>query len=375
MMTKLKRGVVFPTVCWLTIQGLGVAFLNPVGAEERTDRQVATLFQSLSVPTVPDEAGIDVHIEPPISVQLNRTAAAAPVASFSREFALGPGDELKVTVWGYPELSEQVVVLPDGTVSYPLVGTLQVRGSTAQQFGESLRQALEPHIDSPRVSVIVTQMRSCSFSVVGDVKKAGVFPLWNDQVNVLNGIAQAEGLSNTALPAEVKIFRAQADGSRQSMSVNLSALVEPSSTAPLPTLQPGDIIYVPGQNTQRRVCVLGEVSSPGLYPISSEMTVIEAMSAAGWIKPSAVLSSVMVVRHGESSEQQFFRINAGRAITKQDWTQHLSIKPGDIVYVPKQFFAKAGDFVSFFTSRVEPAARTYLTVYDASNPANVLVDR
>ena len=53
----------------------------------------------------------------------------------------------------------------------------------------------------------------------------------------------------------------------------------------------------------------------------------------------------------------------------------FQLQPGDIVYVPKQFFAKVGDYVGFFTSTVEPAAHTYLRVYDATNPANMIVDR
>ena len=143
-------------------------------------------------------------------------------------------------------------------------------------------------------------------------------------------------------------------------------------------MRPGDVVYVPGQATRRKVCVLGQVKVAGLYTLSPHMTVVEALTAAGWVEPSGVLNSVIVARRGsggDHGDQKFFRVDARRVITQRDWSQDLPLQPGDIVYVPEHFVAKLGEFVGFFTARVEPVAHTYLRVYDATNPASYLVDR
>jgi len=291
------------------------------------------------------------------------------------EFALGPGDKLQVTVWGYPELSSEVVILPDGMVSYPLVGLIPAGGLTARDFAEKVRGALEQHIESPRVHVTVSQMNSRRYSVLGEVNRAGVFPLWDDSTDVLEAIAQAGGMGNAALPSEVRIVRHQPGKPEELIPINMNSLLDSSTPRERVILQPGDVVYVPSQVTRRKICVLGEVNAPGLYTMTPHMTVIEALSVAGWVRPSGILKSVMVVRHDPKGGRQFFRIDAQRAVVKQDWAQHLMLQPGDIVYVPERMFAKIGNFVGFFTTNVEPAARAYLKVYDAADPSSFLVER
>ncbi|GEM_PF-396727 len=293
------------------------------------------------------------------------------------EFVLGPGDTLKVTIWGYPELSEQTTILPDGTVSYPLVGVTRAAGLTAKGFSEELGSALAPHlVGVPKVSVAISEMRSRRFSVMGDVAKAGAFPLWGDDVTVLEAVAQAGGMGTRALPAEVKIFRTNSEGVRESIPVDLTALLtQPDAARADLRLQPGDVVYVPSQDTQRKVCVLGEVNSPGLYGLTPEMTVVEALTAAGWAKPSGVTTSVMVARRTSDGAKEFHRVNVERVVRQQDWAQDLVLAPGDIVYVPEHFISVVADFVNFFSTRVETAAHAYLRVYDATNPASYVVDR
>ena len=307
------------------------------------------------------------------------TGAETPVSSSATteaSFLLGPGDELKVTVWGYPELSEQVVILPDGTVSYPLIGSLKAAGITAQELTEKITQLLETQIQSPKVNLAVSQLRSRQFSVIGDVERAGSFPLWNDHISVLEALAQAGGLKNTAATTEIKVLRTSAGGPNHTLiPISLASVLENKTTTEEWFMKPGDVVFVPSQSDRRKVCVLGEVTVPGLYPFTPNMSVVEALTAAGWTKASGVLGSVMVVRRGEGQQQEFYKLDAQRIISKQDWSQDLALKPGDIVYVPEHIIAKIGDFVSFFSSKVEPAAHAYLRVYDSINPSNVVVDR
>ena len=305
------------------------------------------------------------------------TQPNSPVAQLAKqEFLLGPGDKLQVTIWGFPELSSEAQVLSDGTVSYPLIGSIQAQGLTAREFAEKIQLAMEHHISSPRVNVVVSQMVSRRYSVMGEVNHAGVYPLWDNQTDILEAIAQAGGMGTAALPAEVKIIRHPPGGAEEAIRVDVYSLLNEAVPPQRWVLQPGDVVYVPSQATRRKICVLGEVNAPGLYTLTPNMTVVEALSLAGWVKPSGILKSVMVARRDPKGEgHQFFRIDAHRAIVKQDWSQHVVLQPSDIIYVPEKMIAKIGTFVGFFTASVEPAARTYLKVYDATEPASVLVER
>ena len=305
------------------------------------------------------------------------TQPNSPAAGLSRqEFLLGPGDKLQVTIWGFPELSSEALVLPDGTVSYPLIGSVQAQGLTAKGFAEKIQYALESHISSPKVNVVISQMNSRRYSVMGEVNRAGVYPLWDDETDVLEGIAQAGGMGASALPAEVKILRHPPQGPEEVIKVDLHSRLDEAVPPQRWVLKPGDVIYVPSQSTRKKVCVLGEVNVPGLYTLTPNMTVVEALGQAGWIRPSGILKSVMVARRDPQGEgHQFFKIDVHQAVVKRDWSQHLPLQPGDIIYVPEKLFSQIGTFVRFFTSSVEPAAQTYLKVYDAAQPASVLVDR
>ena len=330
--------------------------------------QARPRIPQLVAPPPAEPARTEEHATPPAR------ATASPRPTATVPFALGPGDGMTITVWGYPELSVETIVLPDGTISLPLLGALPAAGLTAAGLSEQIADALTQQVlDPPNVTVIVTTLRSRTFSVLGEVGTPGIFPLWGERINVLEALAQAGGVGPRALPHQVRLVRAAASGVRESLPLDLADLVEHPETDP--TLQPGDLLFVPGQDVRRKVCVLGEVAIPGLYALSDGMTVVEALTAAGWTTPSAALGSVMVARRSSGDRKTFFRVNAVRVVKKQDWSQDLTLQPGDIVYVPAHFFASVANYVRFFTSNVEPTAATYLRVYDASNPASYIVTR
>ncbi len=300
---------------------------------------------------------------------------AKPLPVHEKLFRLGPGDEIQVTVWGYPELSEKVVILPDGTVSYPLLGMFVASGYTVGDLSEAMQTAFAKHIQSPQVNVSIVQMRGRRFSITGDVRQAGTYPLWGENVMVLEGIAQAGGWNSSALLETAKIYRVNARNTTDVIELDLRDLLNNLSGREQPLLHPGDVVHIPSQADQRKICVLGQVAQPGLYPMTRDMTVVEALSAAGWVQSSAGMKSVIIARRKANGEHEFFTANVHRAVKKQDWSQHLPLLPGDIVFVPEKFISKMAGVVKMFTSTVEPAANTYLRTYDATDPATVLINR
>ena len=382
------RGVLFGLVAAAAAAGFPARPAD-ASSDESVESAASSPQQVVLLPGQPLLPSMVEPQRPPTPVEpalTRRSQAITRPGDEASDFTVGPGDVLQVTVWDYPELSAQIVVLPDNTVSYPLLGVVQAGGLTIQRVADAIKTGLQPYLaQSAQVSIVMAHMQSRQFSVLGEVKTPGSYPLWTDRVTLLEAIAQAGGLGPVALPAEVAVFRPDTDGIWQTLSVNLTAFLDRGSGAPLLTLQPGDVVYVPSQTTRRKVAVLGQVRVPGLYTLTPNMTVVEALTAAGWVQPSGVLTSVMLIRDDANGSREFFRVNAQRAIRQPsrrdalaealELAQDPQPQPGDIIYVPEHFIAKVGDFVSFFSSKIEPAAAAYLGVYDATNPASVLVNR
>jgi polysaccharide export outer membrane protein len=126
-------------------------------------------------------------------------------------YAIGPGDVLEVSVWKNPDLTRQVVVLPDGKITFPLLGELQAGGKTVAELTEEIRQRLTRYVSDVTLTVMITHVGSMQIYVIGKVQNPGRFPI-NTDVNVLQALAMAGGLNPFAKRDKIKIFRQQASG-------------------------------------------------------------------------------------------------------------------------------------------------------------------
>ena len=115
------------------------------------------------------------------------------------EYQVGPLDQLKVVVWKNAELSADVVVRPDGVVTLPLIGDVKASGRTPSQIQKEITQRYANFIrvEEAVVSVGVSQVNSLSFTISGNVEKAGVYAV-KSYVTVLEAIATAGGTNKYA---------------------------------------------------------------------------------------------------------------------------------------------------------------------------------
>lgn len=152
------------------------------------------------------------------------TTAAAPDVSESFEYRLGPGDQLRITVYNEPELTGQFVVGAQGAISYPLVGSVQAGGSTVDEFTGSLRAALGAYMRQPSVSVEVTNYRP--FFILGEVQRPGTYP-YAANLTVLNAVATAGGFTYRANRGRVFVRRANENEER---ALSVTTPVRPGDT-------------------------------------------------------------------------------------------------------------------------------------------------
>lgn len=158
------------------------------------------------------------------------------------QFTLGAADVIRVNVWKNTDLSQTVTVGPDGFVSLPLLGDVHVAGMTANQLAQVLSSRLSTYVVSAQVTVSVVDIRSRQVYVMGQVGKAGGYPLIAP-MTVLQLIAQAGGLNTYANRKGIIILRA-ANGIPQKLSFNYTNAIHGDGKQNI-SLQPGDTVIVP----------------------------------------------------------------------------------------------------------------------------------
>lgn len=174
----------------------------------------------------------------PPSPQVDRPAARSP------EYVIGPSDVLAISVWKEPDITRTLPVRPDGKISLPLVGELQASGLTASKLEDVITQKLKEYIENPQVNVVVEDVKSRSFNIVGKVSKTGSFDLAKP-TTVLDAIALAGGFQDFAKVTKIYVLRRMPDGSQKMLPFNYKLVIKGKRLDENIDLQSGDTVVVP----------------------------------------------------------------------------------------------------------------------------------
>jgi polysaccharide biosynthesis/export protein len=159
------------------------------------------------------------------------------------EYLIGPGDLLQIFVWKEPDLTRDVTVRLDGRITVALLGDIEAAGRTPQLLGEELAKSLSKFLETPRVTVGVSQANSTRFYVVGQVGKPGDFPM-SGRTTVLQGLALAGGFREFAKTDSIVIVRQDRSG-QVVIPINYKKLEDGKDISQNIVLRPGDTIVVP----------------------------------------------------------------------------------------------------------------------------------
>ena len=137
---------------------------------------------------------------------VSTTFAQENLPMITGEYIIGPGDELEISVWKEEALTKELTVLPDGKLTFPLIGDITAAGRSADEIKTELTTRLAHYISDPIVSVGVKEVSSLLIYVVGKVNKPDRYIL-NSRINVLQALAMAGGLNQFSNSRKVRIFR------------------------------------------------------------------------------------------------------------------------------------------------------------------------
>ncbi|MCC6554920.1 MAG: polysaccharide biosynthesis/export family protein [Polyangiaceae bacterium] len=163
-----------------------------------------------------------------------------------REYVIGVGDSLQVTVWRMPDLSSSALVRPDGIITMPLIGDVHVAGSTPTQVREELKKRFAEFVkdETAVVTVAITAVNSYRFVVSGNVARAGIFSS-NYYVSVSEALAMAGGPNQFASTDQILLIRMDGPDRFRQIPVNYDAIVSREHPEQDLVLKAGDTVFVP----------------------------------------------------------------------------------------------------------------------------------
>jgi polysaccharide export outer membrane protein len=272
----------------------------------------------------------------------------SPAALLAQEYTIGPRDVLKITVWGHDDLSGDYPVAEDGFVPFPLLGRVAADGLTVKQFSARLVDLLgKDYLVNPQVFVSVKEYLSKKVHVFGETEKPGVYYL-TGPTSLLEILSRA-GAKTTS--KQLIMVRPHRDGNRVSGStilrLNLEQVQVGDTSQNIP-VRDEDTIFVP---RAQAFFVLGEVRSPGTFPLERTTTVLEAVSLAGGFTDKAAPGVVKLIRQKLDGTQETKTLELGGEARDRG----VTLLEGDTVVVPR--------------------GNTYLVLGEVRSPGVYVLDR
>ncbi|MFK5956602.1 MAG: polysaccharide biosynthesis/export family protein [Planctomycetota bacterium] len=283
---------------------------------------------------------MDVDATPPANyiaetVRILDSFRAAGERANAGGYRLAAGDDVTVSVFGRDDLSGSHRIGPDGYISLPVVGDVELGGLHRAAAREAVSAALANAYPDLAVTLSVDTYTAYSVVVLGSVASPGEYS-FAAVPTLLRAIGSADGLradDSGLRPERCAIMR----GKETILWVDLNQLLNEGDLSLNVELIPGDVIHVTAE-AQRLVYVMGEVGSPGIYPLRPGMTALDAIAAAGGITEDCNDDAIRVLRPSTGSSETFDY----EEFSEGDFLQNRALVQGDVVFAPRHTLAEIG---------------------------------
>ncbi len=255
------------------------------------------------------------------------------------KYFISTGDKFNIFVYDEADLdTEGVIVKPDGTLSFKLIGEVEVEGLTIEEATAKIETMLAEYIHHPKVSLIPTQLTGANVTIMGKIRNPGTYEITSN-MRVADIIAVSGGLSsgifqnNTIELADLE--RSYIIRNNEILPVDFKALIREGDMLHNIPLIDGDYIYIPS-SVNKEIYVLGEVGKPWHYLYKESMTLMQVITFSNGLAETAT-SEVAIIRGG-LTHPRIFKIDINKILKGE--AHDFPLKPNDIIYVPKSPIAK-----------------------------------
>lgn len=238
--------------------------------------------------------------------------------------SLGPGDVLEISVWGYPDLTLQAAIAPDGKIALPLIGPVSTAGMSVERLTALITKAYAEFIINPHVMVTVKEYRRLHVSVLGQIVHPGAYdlPLGARLIDLI----AAGGGPTEAAAVQAQFFRPE----QPPIPIDLTRIMagEPEVNVPLA----GGETLVVSEDLVSFVTIHGEVARPGRYRLKGEMHVLDALMLAGGLTEKASVTQASLTRASAETEPLYL----DDLLLRQEMDRNVRLQPGDVLSIPEE---------------------------------------
>ena len=241
--------------------------------------------------------------------------AEAQTAAGESDAELGPGDTISVTVFRNPDLSTEARITPEGTIAFPLVGSVPVAGRTVTGAADAIERALREgdFVRNPEVSVAVLEIRSRRVSVLGHVQRPGQYPLDGTALRVTDALALAGGVTESG--DNTVVVMTDRNGTSERIEVDVPGMYRAGDLSADIELASGDTVFVPSAPV---FYVYGAVQRAGAYRLESDTLVQHALSLGGGLTPRGSERGIRIHRRMPDGSLQVLDADADDKVLAND---------------------------------------------------------
>lgn len=249
-------------------------------------------------------------------------AIAQPAAQ--SDYPLGTGDAIRIQVFQNPDLTLETRVSENGTITYPLIGTVKLGGLSVSVAEKRIAYSLEQggFVKQPQVNITVVQIRGNQVSVLGQVNRPGRFPLETANTRLSDMLANAGGATPSGSDIVLVVGIRSGKPFRQEIDIPSIFLADKVQDDIL--LQGGDSIYV---HRAPMFYIYGEAQRPGSFRVERGMTMMQALAQGGG--PTA---------RGTEKRLRLHRKAADGSIQALEPQLTDPVLPNDVIYVKESIF-------------------------------------
>jgi polysaccharide biosynthesis/export protein len=241
-----------------------------------------------------------------------------------RDYVIGAGDVLRITVYQSADLSLETRVSESGVISYPLLGSVQLGGLSVAQAEATLAEGLRKgnFLRQPQVNVLLMQVRGNQAAVLGMVNRPGRYPIEVTGLRLTELLATAGGIAVGG--SDTVIMTGVRNGQVVRTSVDIGRLLIGASSEPDPVVLNGDILYV---DRMPQVYIYGEVQRPGVFRLERGMTVMQALAAGGGTNQRGTVKGLKIHRRSTDGK-----------VRDLEPVMSDQLVDGDVIYVRESLF-------------------------------------
>ncbi|MET3605268.1 polysaccharide export outer membrane protein [Sphaerotilus sulfidivorans] len=250
--------------------------------------------------------------------------AHAQLSEAQRDYVLGPGDVVRVSVYQNQDLTLETRITESGAISYPLLGQVRLGGLSVPQAEKVIADGLKNgnFVRQPQVSILVTQVRGNQASVLGMVNRPGRYPIEQTGMRLSELLATAGGIAQGG--SDQVVLSGMRDRKPLRVVIDVPLLFAQSGGVNDPVIANGDTVYV---ERMPMVYIYGEVQRPGAMRLERDMTVLQGLASGGGLTQRGTEKGLRLHRRGADGKVQILQPG-----------MNDPLQNGDVIYLRESLF-------------------------------------